>query len=216
MQTISQAVKETIQRSPFLMEAITEGVANNAKIAERLRPYVEKKLFKSVSLTSISMALHRLQGHFNKSNSAFDLLKQMHDITVRSNLVAFVFLNSADLPHVLEAVSKNSTRKKNTFLNFSRGLQESMFIVSRDFENEITAALKKGEKYSKIEELSAITMRLPEESFNTPGVYYPILKTIALEGISFVEVISVRAELSIIFEDKDVDQAFSVIKRITS
>jgi hypothetical protein len=57
---------------------------------------------------------------------------------------------------------------------------------------------------------------LPEASLDVPGMYYPILKVIAEEGISFVEVMSVRTEFSITFKDQDIDRAFSVIKRITS
>ena len=64
--------------------------------------------------------------------------------------------------------------------------------------------------------LSAITMRLPEESLSVPGVYYPILKALASEGISFEEVMSVRTEFGILIRDVHVDRAFSVLKRLTS
>jgi hypothetical protein len=91
-----------------------------------------------------------------------------------------------------------------------------MIIVDREYADGVAKALKKQRSVKKIEGLSAITMRLPESALNVPGVYYPILKALAMEGISFVEVMSVRIEFSIIFEDKDVDRAFSVLKRITS
>jgi aspartokinase len=50
------------------------------------------------------------------------------------------------------------------------------------------------------------------DTVETPGVYYPILKALAWAGINFIEIISVSSELTIIFRDKDVDRAFSVIK----
>ncbi len=214
MWTISQIVEETILRSPFLTEVITEGIANNTQIARKLQPEVEKRLLKKVPLASISMALHRLQGRLQKPQFGMDFLKQLNDVTVRSNLVAFVCPNSADLPLVLEALSRSAAQKKDTFLNFSRGLHESLFIVSKEFEPEMAATLKKNESGYKMEGLSAITMKLPEQSLDMPGVYYAILKIIASEGISLVEVMSVRTEFSIIFEDKDVGRAFSAIKRI--
>jgi len=88
--------------------------------------------------------------------------------------------------------------------------------VSKEFEDEVRSALKGQKLVSRLDNLSAITMRLPESSLSVPGMYYPILKVIAAEGISFVEVMSVRTEFSIIFDDKDVDRAFSAIKRITA
>ena len=216
MWTASQIVEDIITRSPFLAEAIAENITNNSKIARRIKPEVEEKLLKKVSEASISMALHRLEKRrLQKPQFGAKFLKQMNDITVRSNLIAFVCPNSVNLSHVLETLSTSAAQRENAFLIFSRGLRESLFIVGKEFEKEISEALKK-QKYRRIEGLSAITSKLPEESLDTPGVYYPILRALALEGISLVEVTSVRTEYGIIFRDKDVDHAFSVIKRITS
>ena len=88
--------------------------------------------------------------------------------------------------------------------------------MSKDLEATVAESLKKETELRRIDGLSAITVRLPESSLNVPGVYYPILKAIALEGISLVEVTSVRTEFSIIVADKDIDRAFSVLKKITA
>jgi hypothetical protein len=173
-------------------------------------------LYEKVSEAAIAMALHRMKKSGDRSLYAHKLLKQMHDITVRSNLVKFTCSNSNDMPAILEALSKLTSKRKDAFFNFSRGLHELLIIVNSEFESEVSAALKKERHIEKLSGLSAITMRLPESSLTVPGMYYPILKAIAGEGISFVEVMSVRTEFSVILENKDVDRAFSVIKRITS
>jgi len=216
MRTISQAVEEIIQRSPFLAETIAEGIANNAQIARKIRPDVEKRLYEKVSEAAIAMALHRMSKKAPQNLYSAKLVKKMNDLTVRSNLVEFVCANSAALPHVLDVLSKSASKRKDTFLNFSRGLHESLIVVSKEFESEVTEALAKEKQTIKIGNLSAITMQMPEESLTVPGMYYPILKALANESISFVEIMSVRTELSIIFDDADIDRAFSVLKRITS
>lgn len=216
MRTISQTVEEIIQRSPFLGEAIAEGVANNAQIARKIQPEVEKRLFEKVSEASIAMALHRMGKKFNRAPYSEKLIKQMNDITVRSNLVELVYPNSIELASLLAAVSQSAKNRKDTFLNFSRGLHEALLIIDAESEKQLTPLLKKEKSVRRLDHLSALTMRMPEESLAVPGMYYPILKAIAAEGISFVEVMSVRTEFSLIFEDKDVDRAFSVLKRITS
>ena len=216
MRTISQTVEEVIQSSPFLAEAISEGIANNAQIARRIRPDVEKRLYEEVSEAAIAMALHRMSKKIPQNLYSAKLIKKMNDLTVRSSLVEFVCANSSALPHVLDVLSKSASKRKDTFLNFSRGLHESLIIVSKEFASEVAEALAKEKHTRRVENLSAITMRLPEESLAVPGMYYPILKVLANEGISFVEIMSVRTELSIIFDDADIDRAFSVLKRITS
>ena len=216
MRTISQVVEDVIQRSPFLLEALQEGVANNASVARRIKPEVEKRLMEEVSEGAIAMALHRLGKELKRPNFGERFLKYMGDITVRSNLVEFTCAASAHLPHLIDALSKTALKKPETFFNYSRGLHESLIVVSQEFEKEVDAALKKEKEVRKVNNISAITLRLPQESLSVPGVYYPILKSLAMEGISFVEVMSVRTELSILFEERDVERAFAVIKRITS
>ena len=215
MRTVSQVVEEVVGRSPFLSEIISEGLANNAQIARRIKPDVEKRLMEEVSESSIAMAIHRLSKDFQAPMFGVKYLQHLDNMTVRSNLMQFVVSNFDDLPQVLEKISKRAGQEKDIFLNFSRGLHESILIVSQALAEEVAVALKHGKKLTQVTGLSAITMRLPESSLNVPGVYYPILKAIALEGISLVEVMSVRTEFSIIFENKDIDRAFSVIKKIT-
>ncbi len=216
MRTVSQAVEEIVQRSPFLTEIISEGLANNAQVARKIQPDVEKRLLEKVSEASISMALHRLSKDLQSPVFGARLLKHISGITVRSNLMQFVCPNASDLLHPLGKLSKLARNKEDMFLNFSRGLHESMLIISRELEADVMSAIGHGKKFKKVEGLSAITMRLPEMTLNVPGVYYPILKAIGQEGISLVEVVSVRTELSIILGDKDIDRAFSIIKKITT
>ncbi|MBP6888833.1 MAG: aspartate kinase, partial [Candidatus Pacebacteria bacterium] len=89
-------------------------------------------------------------------------------------------------------------------------------IISSDFEKDTEQILRNQSKVSKIKDLSSITIKLPEETITTPGVYYPILKALAWDGLNIIEVISIGSELSILFRSNDADRAFSVIKSLTS
>jgi hypothetical protein len=216
MRTISQAVEEVIGRSPFLSEALAEGIANSAEVARRIRPQVEKRLMEEVSEASIAMALHRMEKGRKPAQFGLTFLKHISDITVRSGLVELIFPSSAEMLPALTALSRAAKTKRDAFVNFSRGVHESLFIVNKEFESVVLGALPKGIHADRTEGLSAITMHLPEASLNVPGLYYPILKALAFEGISFVEIMSVDTEFSIVFRDEDVDRAFGVIKRLTS
>ncbi len=216
MRTISQIVEEVLGRSPFYAEALAEGIANHAQIARKIRPEVESRLMEKVSDAAIGMALHRMSKEMRAPLFGMRFLRHLNDITVRSNLVQFVCPNSDELSGILEEISKGSRHRKGSFLNFSRGLNESLLIVDAGSEKGVAGALSKYKNIRRRGKLSAITLRLPEESLDVPGLYYPVLKALAMEGISFVEVMSVLTELSLIFEDADVDRAFSVLKRITS
>lgn len=216
MRTISQVVEEVVGRSPFLAEAIAEDVANNAKVARKIKPEVEKRLLEEVSEASVAMALHRLSKEMKRPQFGARFLAKMSDITVRGDLVQFVCPNSTDVSEALESVARGIGSVRGVFFNYARGLHETVLIVSGDMQEKVACAFQGVSGVVQTTGLSAVTMRLPEESLAVPGVYYPILKAVALEGISLEEVLSVRDELSIVVADRDIDRTFSVIKRITS
>jgi hypothetical protein len=216
MRTISQVVEQVMAKSPFYAEAIAEGIASNAKIARAIKTDVEKILYEKVSEEAIGMALHRMGKSLKRPIFGVRFLKKLSGIMVRSNLVELVCGNSSELAELVEEVSRHARHRRNAFINFSRGMHESLLILDAETEHELHGHLKRMKHVRRVGELSAITLRLPEESLAVPGLYYPILKALAIEGISFVEVMSVRTELTILFKDKDVDRAFSVLKRITS
>ena len=174
MRTVSQVVEEILQRSPFLMEAMHEGIANNAQIARKIKPDVEKRLMEEVSEGAIAMALHRAGKEIKRPLFGERFLKYMSDITVRSGLLEFTCAASAELPHLLEVLSKAALARKDSFFNYSRGLHESLIIVSKEFEADVEQALKKEKGVTKVSGLSAITLRLPTESLNVPRVYHPL------------------------------------------
>lgn len=214
MITITQAVREVLTASPFLVEVLCEELANTTQVARRIKPKVEKMLREKVTESSIAVALHRIAKELKRPQFGATFLKQLRDITVRSNLVEFVFPNVENLPKILEKLSGEMHERKDVFLNFSQGVHESIVVVNTEYAATLKALLTK-EKLQMISDLSVITVRLPESSLAVPGVYYPILKALANEGISFVEIMSVNTELSILFKDSDVDSAFAAIKRVS-
>ena len=217
MITVTQVVEDIISRSPFLSEVLFEKIANISSIARQLRPQIEKKLLEKVSEEAVAMALRRMQRKVKPPTSGSELLKDSNNIAVRSNLVEFVFLNSPDTIKIHQEVLRKTENKKDAFFNISTGLLESIIVISSEFENDVEKILKNQKKVTKIKDLSSVTMILsPGVTTSTYGVYYLVLKALAWNGISVVEVISIGLELSMLFRNVDADRAFSVIKSLTS
>ena len=85
-----------------------------------------------------------------------------------------------------------------------------------DFDTLIEKRFGKEKLVAKFHNLSSITIRLPKEVVYIPGVYYQVLKRLAWENINVIEVLSTYTELTVIVENKDVDQAFSTLKKLDS
>ncbi len=216
MKATHVVVEEIIKKSPFLEEALAEGIINLSSLSRQIKAEIDEQLNKDVQIGAIVMALKRLSPKFdpNLKIKVKKIIHKLGDITVRSNITYYTYSNSETLIEKESILLKNMKNKKDIFFALSQGVYETTVILSNS-EHENIDFLFKGEKLiQKTKELSSITIKLPSENSDVSGIYYFILKKIAWEGINVLEIISTTHEFTIIVNDENVDRAFSILKRI--
>lgn len=213
MITISQALREKVKKSPILSEAMTQGVLNYSALARILRKELQAELYKPVSEGAIVMALKRLAHQISSKVHLLKVFKKMPDMLIRSNLMETTILNANVTEKKFQSLFKRFREQNKYFVTVTQGVFETTIIASNELSPELNRLIKGEEIVSKFENLSAITIRLPKEAIPTPGVFYSILKFLTWEGINVIEVVSTFLEFTIILEDREVDRAFSVLKR---
>lgn len=216
MITTSQLVEEAVLRSPFLEEGLARGLINYSALARQLKPEFEKRLYKKLEVGSIVMALQRLSKRLtsNKDSKLTAILKNLTDFTVRSNIVLFTFANSPTLGEKQQKIMEISSRLPNGFLTITDGVFETAFFASANLESHFEEIFEKEQLKNKQTDLSSLTIIIPEEALDVPGVYYSILKSLAFDGINFIEVVSSYTELTIFLRSKDIERAFAVLKKL--
>jgi len=191
-------------------------LVNYSSLAKNIKPDVESLLNKKVNDGAIVMSLRRYVS-VNKVQTTAKLekmVRKLGDIIVRSNLADYTFKNSDTLLKKQQKLISLLSTKKDLFYTFSQGVYETTFVLSDIVSKEIPDIFNEERLISYNYGLSSITIKLPAENIDQPGLYYYIFKRIAWEGINVLEVISTTNEFTIILKDKDVDRAFSVIKRL--
>jgi len=216
MITVSEIVGELIHRSPFISEALSEGLINVSSLARKLQPDVESSLKKDIKLGAIVMAINRLNPgdvfFVEKDLKAF--FRKLGDITVRSNLLDYTFDNSESLITNQAELLSYISQKRQIFYTVSRGMFETTIIISDSIEKRMEEIFKKESIINKKKNLSSITLMLPLENTRVYGIYYYILKDLAWHGINLVEVISTSNEFTLVVNDDDVDKAFSILMQL--
>lgn len=216
MKTIAACVEELLISQPFLEEALFRNIINFSALAEELQQPVSDILRKPVKTGAIMMALRRYSPppHLRKSRQMQSVLKELGDITVRSNLMDYTFQNSDTLIKSHAKVLKDFNPK--AFYGFSRGIYESNIVVSKTEAEKVLHNFKAEVLIGSQDDLSAISIRLPENNSKISGLYYQIFKRLAWEGISLYEVISTTNEFTVLVENHMVDRAFSAIKTLNA
>lgn len=212
MITIPEVVEEIICHSSFLEEGLYKGIVNYSALARIIKPEIESRLFKSIKEGAIIMALRRISKN-NKLNHNFKkIFSNAPDMIVRSNLVEFTFLNSESLSTKLKELFSETENQNQYFFTVTQGVFETGIITSKELESKIKSIFK--EKIIRtLLDLSSITIKLPEENVTTPGVYYFILKILAWQNINVIEVVSTYQEITLVLETKNIDTAFSALKK---
>ncbi len=214
MKTISSVVEQYIKSKPFLLSSLSQGIINLTSLARIMMPELEAHLGKDVKQGAVVMSLKRLSEEldFKINYKISKVLKNMGEITVRSSLTDFTFISSDSLLDNQAKLISEINKQQDIFYTSSRGVNETNIVTSTSIEPLVETIFKNEKLTHKIENLSSITVKLPQENISTPGVYYYIFQRLAWEGIIIHEVISTTNEFTIIVGDDQIDIAFKVIK----
>ncbi|MDC0515089.1 aspartate kinase [Flavobacteriaceae bacterium] len=216
MKTIAATVVDYIKTKPYLSSALSDGIINLTSLARNIQDDIEERTKKPVKPGAIVMALKRISdtADFVQTKQIIKVLKNLGDITVRSSLVDYSFLISDSLLVAQSNLLKEIEQKKEVFYTSSRGVSESNIIVSQNIAPLVDELFKDESCFSKTENLSSITMKLPSENVTIPGIYYFIFQRLSWEGVNINEVISTSNEFTILMHEDQVNSAFTVIKNL--
>ncbi|MCF8372009.1 MAG: aspartate kinase [Bacteroidales bacterium] len=216
MVTIPQAIDKILKQRPMLLEGLAQEIINLSSLARKIQPEVEEILHKQIKTGAVVMALKRFnpQPKIALTRRIASMVKNIGDITVRSNLASYTFLNSTAITEAQARLIRQIMTNNSIFYTISQGVFETTLIISTSFAPQVEEIFKKETIISHAHDLSSITLRLPPENKKVPGLYHYIFSRITWEGINVYEVISTTHEFSIIVNNTDVEEAFSVLKNL--
>jgi hypothetical protein len=211
--TIATAVDEIIGRSPFLEEALADGLINVSSLARQIRPEVKRLTRKDVQESAIIMAIHRRPAGqtFRISKGIQAFMRELGDIIVRSGLSDFTYENSPGLNACQRRLMDEIAGEQELFCTFSQGVYETTIVASSSLEEKIDHIFSGEQSLARKKGLSSITIRLPQSNTEVSGVYYFLLKHLAWAGINVCEIISTSNEVTIVVTDQDIQKAFAIL-----
>lgn len=214
MRTIADMVERAVRSSSFIEHGLVRGLFNLSAVAREIQPRIERELMEPVSHASLLMALKRLAPKLRSAaREEFALLRGMGELAVRSHLVEFTYRHSDSTRRCQTELLREAERQPQAFFTVTQGAWEVMVIASAALEPAIATAYAGEKLLFRLADLSAITIRLTPQTVETPGVYHAVLKQLAWARINVIDVVSTWTELTILFEDSQVDRAFSLLKR---
>jgi aspartokinase len=216
MKSLGKITEELINKSPFLREAMSENLINISSLARKLRPEIEKVAEKEVNEGAIVMAIKRMPpGYYHQLDLKIkNVMGEIGDILVRSNLASFTFENSDTLKEKQLEIVNVLNKENDSFFAITRGITETTIIVNSSHTEKITDIFKKEKLTTESQNLASVTVKLPSINIKLHGVYYYILKHLAWDGINITEIISTSNEFTTVVSQSDIDRAFSILMKL--
>ena len=218
MKTIASVVEEYIKTKPFLSTALSQGIINLTSLSRQIQPDIEIIIKKRAKSGAIVMALKRISDNmeFVSTHKIVRVLRGIGDITVRSSLIDYSFKISDTLFGAQSLFLSEINQKKESFYTSSRGVSECNIVISNNLSLLIDKYFENEFLVKKLENLSSVSIKLPNENISIPGIYYFIFQRLSWEGVNIIEVISTSNEFTILVDEDYVNTAFKVIKDLKS
>jgi len=213
---LRDAIEESLRKRPFFEEALQEDLINISSLARLLQPEISTSMGKEVKESALVMAIRRREPRLQlkMQQKLQQFIAMLGDIVIRSNLAAYTYIKSAQLPAKQVRFLETIESDHKAFYSFTGGTEETTIVLSEKYESLLKEVMN-GETLLNAEyNLSAITLKLPSSSSEVVGLYYFFFKHIASAGVPIKEIISTTNEATFVVHSNDVNLAFTTINTI--
>ncbi len=220
MASIAQVTRELVSRQPFLEDALARGIINYNALAEELRPKIEERVGRKVQPASISMSLRRLSQTVKKNQ--FERIEKHlqefvgSDTTIKYDLFELTirFNSNEDPSEVIGRLYESGRYSSNDFLSLTKGTSELSIIANLKHRDFIKKLVNPKSIKSEVLGLAALSVFIPEDSLQIPGLFYYFTKALTTEGINIIELISTFSEIQFIVDEPDVLETSKIIRSL--
>jgi hypothetical protein len=216
MHSIAHKVEQLVSESAFLTEGLAQGLLNLSELARQLRPQLETDLWKPVGQAAVVMALRRLAERMPPGRKAQPILltPRMNELTTRNELSISTFRLSDSSHECQRQLLALAEPYPGMYVTVTRGVHEMLVVCSRPLTRLVDQAFGAERLLARVDQLTALTLRLNPDTRMTPGIYHAVLKQLAWDKISVINMMCTFSELTILLEQSQTGAAFTALSQI--
>jgi hypothetical protein len=208
---VSDVVASIVQQSLEASLMLSRGTLNLSAYGKQILPEVERHTKKPVKLGSIVIALSRLSKNMKAMPELLPPPTAL-EVSARSGLMEVVFERTQKNLELFHLVQKKAAPKTVDFFVGTQGIAEITMIMAEDWFPLVEKIFKGVEPKFILRSLAALTLRCTEKDIFVPNVFFSTLYPFAMRRLNIVEFITTFTEMTLIFEEKDVQEGFEILK----
>jgi len=210
---MSNEVKEILNKEIFLQEAIGRDIVSYNKLAEFIKPELEKKVGKKIKTSTISMAIRRYSETLEKkqNNISFNYFSE----TLVKTDICYIIVeeSSTALPQIQSIYNKMDLRH-GTIFNIVHANYEIGIITNQSMKDKILDELSEQRVKRVVDDLVVISLTYSKDYIKTPGVIYNVSRFLAWENINVYSIWLTTQEFNILISHDDTVRTFSILNKL--
>ena len=210
MSQLEQGFRQYMSRHPEILRCCSQGLINRRSLARYL---ISVGIAEGSEMESVVAMLRRFD--FGKAKKSTPSLFDDMRVTIKDKVIILDFPKEKELLVMLHDLILSTAFDKGDTLKVVMGTLSFKVIIDEQKKKSFSSLIRKfsAHTYAGISEMSLL---FPGEAIQEAGIVSTITTELAVHEINIIEVLTATPELLIYLEDKDVVEAFEVIKALSS
>ena len=213
MVTISNVVQDVLNKHIFLQEALNHGIVSFNKLAESIKPDIEKALDKKVKHNAIVMAIRRYSEKLEKKRNmiSFDYFAE----TLLKTDICYIVIEESETSLLkIHNLYDEIEFKHGGIFNVIQGNYEVGIITNQRYKEKLLDLLSKEKILKTVDDLVVISLTYYKDFSFTPGILYNVTRFIAWENINVLNLLHTPKELSFVISKQDAMRCYNTLVRL--
>ena len=213
MVTISNVVQDILNKHIFLQEALNHGIVSYNKLAENIKPEIEKELDKKVKHNAVVMAIRRYSEKLEKKKdmASFDYFAE----TLLKTDICYIVIEESETSLLkIHKLYDEIEFKHGGIFNVIQGNYEVGIITNQRYKEKLLDLLSNEKILKTVDDLVVISLTYYKDFSFTPGVFYNVSRFIAWENINIIHVLHTPKELSFVIGRQDAMRCYNTLVRL--
>ena len=212
---IAEIVREEIESTPFMRDALLNGIINYSALARRLLPILKSKTERA-SEEAVIIAIRRYS-EGQKEAPISDTLGKVFAESTLSLKGDVVDVSLARTPKVFSAIGDLAREIKwdeGEILFLTQGTIELGVVTDRKYLAKLQEKLDKRDIQFIEKDMAVLSMKSPILGAKTPGLYYFLFGKLAEKGINVYDFVSTPLVASLTLKKEDAATAYAILDKV--
>ena len=212
MVTISHIVQDILNKHVFLQEAINQGIVSFNKLAENIKPEIERELGTKVKHNAVVMALRRYTEKLDQRQNRPEL-NYFRETLIKTDVCYIIVEQSPTALNKIQSLYNQMEFKQGRIFNIVHGNYEIGIITNQSNKDNIMEQLAEEHILRVVEDLVVISLMHSKDYLFTPGVIYNVLRFLAWDNINVLSITLTPQEFNIVISRKDAMRTYNTLEK---